>query len=84
LKHQTAASFWALYSELSPNARRLADKQFRILEANSTHPSLHFKRVGKYWSARVDQDHRAVALKVETGFMWFWIGTHADYERLIR
>jgi len=40
------------------------------------YPSLHLKKVGNYWSARVGMKHRAVAIKMEEGLLWFWVGTH--------
>jgi len=45
--------------------------------------SLHFKKVGNYWAARVGQDYRALALKDGSDFTWVWIGKHDEYERLI-
>jgi len=31
----------------------------------------------------VTLNHRALALQREYGFLWFWIGDHQDYEKLI-
>ena len=84
MKHETASSFWRLYHELPQPLQKLADKQFRLLANNPAHPSLQFKQVGKYWSARVSEGHRAVARKAGKDFVWFWIGSHDEYERLIR
>ena len=64
--------------------QKLADKNFGLLKVGVSHPSLHFKKVGRYWSARVGLDYRAVAAKAEDGYVWFWIGRHEDYERLIK
>jgi len=44
---------------------------------------LHFKKVGRYWSARVRNHHRALAVEAPGGLVWFWIGTHAEYDKLI-
>ncbi|HEY4671105.1 MAG TPA: hypothetical protein VIG78_03475 [Gemmatimonadaceae bacterium] len=54
-----------------------------MLKANPQHPSLHFKRVGKYWSVRIGSDFRALGIDSRNGILWFWIGTHEEYERLI-
>jgi hypothetical protein len=62
----------------------LADKNFEILKENSMHPSLHLKKVGNYWSVRVGKKHRAVAIEMEEGLLWFWIGTHAEYDKLLK
>ena len=64
--------------------QRSADQSYELLKANPQHPSLHFKKVGKYWSARVGLNYRALGLEFEQGILWFWIGTHAEYEHLIR
>jgi hypothetical protein len=54
-----------------------------LLKQNPYHPSLHFKKVGSYWSARIGGHHRALAVQASDGFIWFWIGTHAEYDKLI-
>jgi hypothetical protein len=47
------------------------------------HPSLEFKKVrGENWSARVSIHHRAIGHFVKDGFLWEWIGTHGEYDRL--
>lgn len=48
------------------------------------HPSLHFKPAGRYWSVRVGIHFRALAIRDGDDFIWFWIGTHAEYYRLLR
>ena len=63
--------------------RNLADKNFQLLKDNPAHPSLQFKKVGKVWSARVGSHYRAVATSIEGGFLWVWIGTHAEYDKLL-
>ena len=72
-----------LYDALPLRIRRLADRNFQLLKRNPKHPSLHFKKIGPYWSARVGRDYRAVATPRDDGFVWFWIGTQSDYDRLI-
>ena len=63
--------------------RNLADKNFQLLKDNPAHPSLQFKKVGKVWSARVGSHYRAVATPIEGGVLWVWIGTHAEYDKLL-
>jgi hypothetical protein len=41
------------------------------------------KIVGGFWSARVGIRYRALAIEVDEGLVWFWIGSHADYDALI-
>ena len=54
-----------------------------LLKGNPRHPSLQFKKLGKFWSARVGLSHRALAIEDGEGFIWVWIGPHDEYERLI-
>jgi hypothetical protein len=83
LKHYASPRFWALYGALPADIRELADKNYQLLKSDSRHPSLHFKKVGKLWSVRVGAHYRALATEVEVGMVWVWIGTHADYGKLI-
>lgn len=49
-----------------------------------SHPSLHFKKVGKFWTARIGMDYRVLAVEDGNDFIWVWIGTHDEYERMIK
>jgi hypothetical protein len=44
---------------------------------------LQFKKVGRYRSVRIGLRYRALAVDVDGGYLWFWIGSHADYDRWI-
>jgi hypothetical protein len=83
MKSSTTASFRSRLRGLPPDVRKLAKKNFQLWLRNSHHPSLHFKKVGRFWSARVGVDHRAVARVEGDEVKWFWIGAHDEYERLI-
>jgi hypothetical protein len=82
--HRTTAGFWRCHAELPEEVKALVDKNFELLKSDPKHPSLHFKPVGRYWSARVGKGWRAVALPSAAGFDWFWIGSHDEYSRLIK
>lgn len=84
MNHYAAPDFWEHYDALPASIRALADKSFGLLKADPTHASLHLKRVGRLWSARVGLHYRAVAVEASDGLVWFWIGTHADYDKLVR
>jgi hypothetical protein len=83
LKHYASSRFWVLYEALPAQVRAVADKNFALLKADPRHPSLHFKRIGSLWSVRVGDRYRALGTDVDDGVMWFWIGTHADYDRIV-
>lgn len=84
MNHIATASFWSRYGVLPEDIRKLADKQFALLRENHRHPSLQFKQIRGLWSARVNDDYRALALETEDGLGWFWIGKHGEYERILK
>jgi len=84
MNHFTSPSFWKEYENLPKHIQKLADKNFEILREHSMHPSLHLKKVGNYWSVRVGKKHRAVAIEIEEGLLWFWTGTHDGYDNLLK
>ena len=71
MTHHTTADFWACYEQLPEFIQRVADGNYELLRADSRHPSLHFKRVGRLWSVRVGIDYRALAVNGEDGPVWF-------------
>jgi hypothetical protein len=64
--------------------QELADKCFQLLKENPRHPSLRFKKVGAFWSARVGLGYRALAVEDGSDFTWVWIGSHEGYNALIK
>ena len=83
VNHFTTAEFWKCYQRLPAQVREVADKNFQLLKADSKHPSLHFKRIDGLWSVHAGQGCRALALDKDEGVLWFWIGSHADYDKLL-
>lgn len=84
MKHFASPAFWECYRRLPQHVQALADKNYEILKENPKHPSLHLKKVNQYWSVRVGISYRALAVEVKEGLLWFWIGSHADYDRLLK
>ena len=83
MKHLADPEFWEHFNGLPENIQQLARKNFDLLKDNPSHPSLHFKKAGRYWSARVGLNYRALAVQVDEGYLWFWIGDHKAYDRII-
>jgi hypothetical protein len=83
VKHSASPRFWAAYEALPSSVRKLADANFVLLKRDPRHPSLQFKKVGRYGSVRVGLRYRALAVETVDAYLWFWIGSHADYDRLI-
>lgn len=82
--HRTTPQFWKRFDALPLEVRELARKNFELLKRDPRHPSLQFKRLGDYWSARVGLHFRALALEDGADFVWVWIGSHAEYDKLIK
>ena len=83
MKHVATPSFWACYKILPKKVQAIADNKFSLLKEDPRHPSLHFKKTGKFFSVRIGKKHRALAVQAEEAIVWFWIGTHAQYDDLI-
>ena len=87
MNHRATPRFWRCYEALPEEIRRVADRSFDLLKRDPRHPSLHFKRIGRFRSVRIGLHHRALAVEAPadsaTGLVWFWIGSHADYDRLV-
>ena len=80
--HRATTRFWKTFQSLPPEIQELAKKNFILLKNNPYHPSLHLKKVGKFWSVRVGKIYRALAVEDNKGFVWVWIGHHKDYDKL--
>jgi hypothetical protein len=86
VKSLTLPSFWTAYAKLDAKSKRAARKAFRLWAANPFHPSLHFKCINRpedIWSVRITQNIRAVGVLEKDEVTWFWIGSHAEYDRFI-
>jgi hypothetical protein len=85
MRHFKDPRFRTHYDALPKHVRDAADRNFVLLKQNSKHPSLHFKCIrDDLWSVRVGRNYRALGVLCGDAMQWFWIGTHADYDRLIR
>jgi hypothetical protein len=86
MKHLASPRFWQCYRQLPQEAQKLADKNLELLKADPHHPSLHLKQLGKakqLWSVRIGSHYRALGLAKADGIVWFWIGTHAEYDTVV-
>ncbi len=84
MNHHAMPDFWRLYQQLPLGIQALASKNFELLKRNSRHPSLKLKKVNEYWTVRVGLKYRAVAIQKGGDVIWFWIGSHAEYDELLK
>jgi hypothetical protein len=72
--------------QLPKEVRQNAQEAYRLWQQDPQHPGLHFKRIHStkpIYSVRVGLGWRAVGLQRGDNMIWYWIGSHADYEKLI-
>jgi hypothetical protein len=84
VRYRATPDFWYHYRQLPNEIQELADRCYDLLKQDSRYPSLHFKKVGQFWSVRIGIHYRALAVEENNDLAWFWIGTHAEYDRLLR
>ena len=82
----TTDRFRKAYRRLPEQVREQAREAYRLFRQNPYHPSLRFKQVHParpIFSARISRDYRVVGVREEDTIIWFWIGSHAEYDKLI-
>ncbi len=87
MKSHLTQDFIACFGKLPERIKRLARKNYRLWETNPDHPSLQFRRVGRRfpaYSVRVGIGWRALGVRQADAMVWFWIGSHAEYDTLLR
>jgi mRNA-degrading endonuclease RelE of RelBE toxin-antitoxin system len=83
VRHKATPRFWECYRRLPNEVQKQADKCYELLKQNPKHPSLHLKKVGRFWSVRIGASYRALAVEQDENLLWFWIGTHSEYDQLL-
>jgi len=86
VKSRTAEKFRKAFALLPEQVQRQSRNAYRLFQQNPYHPSLHFKPVHPVkpiFSVRVNIDFRAVGIRENEEMIWFWIGPHTEYEKLL-
>ena len=87
MNSHTTKRFRALFSSLPKHAQRQAREAYRLFRERPSHPGLRFKQVHSdppVYSARVGIGYRSLGVVEEDAVIWFWIGTHAEYDKLLQ
>ena len=82
----TTRGFREMFAALPASVQHQAREAYRLFRQNPAHPGLHFKQVHTdppTYSARVGISYRAVGVLDGNAVVWFWIGKHADYDKLL-
>jgi hypothetical protein len=83
---RTTASFRKAFDALPTEVQDRARDAFHRFSQDPDHPSLRFRQVHAtepIFSARVGLHHRALTIRRDDIWIWFWIGSHGDYDRLL-
>ncbi|HXQ50806.1 MAG TPA: hypothetical protein VN802_06920 [Stellaceae bacterium] len=78
--------FWRCFAALPSEIQRRAQLAFRQWQVDPNHSSLDFKRVHMsrpVYSVRIGLRWRALGVREGDTVVWFWIGSHSDYDRLL-
>lgn len=87
MKSHLTDSFVACFNRLPKRVQRSARCDYQLWKCDPSHPSLHFKKVGRRhqaYSVRVGIGWRALGVREQDTMVWFWIGSHAEYEQILR
>ncbi len=86
MKSRTTFQFRKAFAQLPPQVQQQARFAYRQFIQNTRHPSLRFKKVHPQlpiYSVRVGKSYRAVGQLNQDTVIWFWIGSHGEYDRLL-
>lgn len=86
MKSRTTRRFRELLADLPDHVRQQSREAYRLFQQNPSHPGQRFKQVHSnppIYSARVGISFRAVGVLDEDTVIWYWIGSHADYDKLL-
>ncbi|MXY68560.1 MAG: hypothetical protein F4Y47_08360 [Acidobacteriia bacterium] len=86
MKSRATPRSWAAYREVPTDIQGLARKAYRLFASNPQHQGLRVEKVHGHepiYSARVALGQRALGLLEGDDITRYWIGAHADYERLL-
>ena len=76
--------FWKLFAELPAEVQDLAIDKYALFKRDPYHPSLGFQAKGKVWTVDIGRSYRAIAFRTENQLSWFWIGSHEDYNNVLK
>ena len=85
MKSEINQAFLDAYHKLPTEIRELARANYRRFRENPNHPGLHFKHLQgtNLYSVRIGSSYRALGTMSDDTITWFWIGTHAEYNKLV-
>ena len=86
MKSRKSPDFNDRFKDLPAEIQNKAREAYKTFAHDPTHPSLRFKKLrgtDDVWCVRITNDYRAIGVKEDDTIIWQWIGTHADYDKLV-
>ena len=86
MQSHTTEAFRTLLAAAPAAIQSKAQNAYRLWAANPAHPSLRYKKVHAklpIYAVRIDRDWRALGIVKDQAMVWFWIGPHSEYEKLL-
>jgi len=88
LESRRTLQFKKLFDQLPAQVQQQARDAYRLWQTNPAHPGLDFKKINQrkwsIYSVRIGIRWRALGVLDEDKVVWFWIGSHAEYDRLLK
>jgi mRNA-degrading endonuclease RelE of RelBE toxin-antitoxin system len=82
----TTERFRKAFERLPQEVQQQARKAYGQFLRNPRHPSLRFKQIHPtkpVYSVRISTNYRAIGVRDGDEMIWFWVGSHADYDKLL-
>ncbi|MFZ3046451.1 MAG: hypothetical protein WA151_11090 [Desulfatirhabdiaceae bacterium] len=79
----THPDFWKYFDKLPKEIQISAEKRFELFRSQPFHPSLSFSKKGSVWTVDIGLHYRAIAFREQDTLVWFWIGSHEDYNHMM-
>ncbi|NEP90717.1 MAG: hypothetical protein F6K18_30060 [Okeania sp. SIO2C2] len=86
MNSQTTSKFWKAFNQLPESIQETAKEIYQLWQKDPYNSSLQFKKIHPIkpiYSVRIGLNWRAVGIKDSNTIIWFWIGSHSDYNQLI-
>ena len=87
MKSVTTRRFRELYYLLPRHIQQQTVKSYHLWLENQNHPSLAFKKIesgDEIYSVRVSINYRALCIKETDAYVWIWVGTHSEYDKILK
>jgi hypothetical protein len=86
IESRTTRAFRTAFAALPQEIQEQARRAYRLFRDDPAHPSLRFKKVDQVenvYAVRIGLGYRAPGVLEGSTIIWFWIGSHAEYDRRV-